>query len=83
MIWFCWFLKMIYSYVVGGIMASLFGLVVLYNSRKKRKEMGDLMGRVRNECLKNSGHEGCSQEITAIIVGPGVAGLLLLTLLAR
>lgn len=59
-------------------MASLFGIVVLYNSRKKRKNMEDLMERMRNECIKKSGHGGCSQEITdctdVIIVGAGVAG---------
>ncbi|CBI25077.3 hypothetical protein VitviT2T_003805 [Vitis vinifera] len=69
---------MVYSYVVGGIMASLFGLVVLYNSRKKRTNRGALMGRMRDECPKTSGNGGCSQEITecsdVIIVGAGVAG---------
>lgn len=59
-------------------MASLFGLVVLYNSRKKRTNRGALMGRMRDECPKTSGNGGCSQEITecsdVIIVGAGVAG---------
>lgn len=70
--------KMVCSYFVRGIIPALFGLAVLYKSRKNGKNRGALEGRMRCEGLNSSSNGECSQQITeptdVIIVGAGVAG---------
>lgn len=66
-----------YQYVVGGIIASLLGFLLLYRSRgmKKSKESRENM---RDEVVKSSEQVVCWSENSissdVIIVGAGVAG---------
>ncbi|KAJ9705428.1 hypothetical protein PVL29_003462 [Vitis rotundifolia] len=72
---------MIYQWVLGGIVASLLGLLLLDGSRGKRvnsRAGGHLMQKMKDECVKSSANGECCSGFgggtDVIVVGAGVAG---------
>uniref|UniRef100_A0A5B6Z696 Squalene monooxygenase n=1 Tax=Davidia involucrata TaxID=16924 RepID=A0A5B6Z696_DAVIN len=79
-------MMMIDEYFLGGIVASLLGFVLLYNSRRKIKNRASMEIR-RDECTKSSQNGGYRSVISGstdiIVVGAGVAGSALAYTLAK
>ncbi|RVW47087.1 Squalene monooxygenase [Vitis vinifera] len=72
---------MIYQWVLGGIVASLLGFLLLDRSRGKRVKSragGHLMEKMKDECVKSSANGECCSGFDGgtdvIVVGAGVAG---------
>ena len=68
---------MVYQYIVGGVLASLLGFVLLYGFKGKKTTRAS-MEITRNGCVKTSGNGTCQPETAGstdvVIVGAGVAG---------
>lgn len=68
---------MVYQYIVGGVLASLLGFVLLYGFKGKKTTRAS-MEITRNGCVKTSGNGTCRPETAGstdvVIVGAGVAG---------
>ncbi|KAF8410265.1 hypothetical protein HHK36_002790 [Tetracentron sinense] len=67
---------MVDQYILGGILASLLGFVLLYSLSGKKKEAAST--KIQDECLKSPTNGECrsknGENYDVVIVGAGVAG---------